>query len=724
MDTKRICYNCMKSTTNVQGYCSSCGFLNFEYSYTEDQIPPLTLLNGKYIIGRNLATGGFGNTYIALDTHLNTKVAIKELFLTNICHRDADNGITVSSSGQTFYQINKKRFAEEARVLAMFNEFENEGIVLVKDYFEENNTSYIVMEYLSGETLKTRVERRTMTMEAVRSLFEPICHALTKIHQFNIVHLDVSPENIMVLNDGRAKLLDFGTAKQIGYKRDSDIITFKRGYASPEQYSETGRIGQWSDVYGLAATIYYCITGVRPPDAIDRIAHQKLENPSKYANTISNDEELVLLRALDLDPTKRFQTVEDFWEGLNNRKKKKPIAQKPPHETASQAKNNKKKRTKGVSIAYLLAGLLSTLAACTAIYFLLIGSPSKIISSDSEAEASTEKKLEIGDNLVLDEGAYIFESAGNRSMILGIEGGYGDDHTPLVLKDYSDLNENRIIVTEQDKGYYLQMAHDKSYLEAADSQKKGSGIDQIEKGTEASSLPEWTFIYCGHDDEKDMDEVIIKSPSGYAMVPENDSLTAGTKIILDEYDIDKDLQKWYVRWSERDENEALVPVYHEKDLVNNIEGKYNIISVYDGKTSINLNHDTNYHPEPTLVVFYAEWLTQANKDFLFEFVPTGSESRYKIYPVDKNSKHNKCLEFNPDTKEIVMRKESDNKNQLFRIVYVKNNIYLLQTYNESVLGFDPDENGKAIGQAVLSRPYKELKKNSSLQSWQLVMPPQ
>ena len=146
----------------------------------------------------------------------------------------------------------------------MFNEGDNEGIVNVKEYFEENNTAYIVMEYLDGTTLRNKVKQQTFTFEETKKIMEPICHALTKIHQFGVVHLDVSPDNIMMLNDGSAKLLDFGGARSLYTDDDADFICYKVGYAPPEQYMRNGKIGQWTDVYAVAATMYFCMTGKKP----------------------------------------------------------------------------------------------------------------------------------------------------------------------------------------------------------------------------------------------------------------------------------------------------------------------------------------------------------------------------------------------------------------------------------------------------------------------------
>ena len=731
MDFKKICYNCMKEKTEVGGYCPYCGFKNEDYKYPGNYLRPLTPLNGKYLLGRALGAGGFGITYIALDLHLQVVVAIKELYLKKISIREESKTISVNSKDKTLFEDNKKRFLQEARVLAMFNEKDNEGVVIVKDHFEENNTAYIVMEYLDGQTLKEMVKKNRFSFDQVKNLFEPVCHALIKIHQFGVVHLDVSPDNIMIMEGNRAKLLDFGGAKTIGARDDHDIIAFKRGYAPPEQYMENGRIGQWTDVYATAATMYYCLTGVKPIDSMERKAGAELDKPSKLGAKISTAMEAVILKAMDIDPNKRYQTMEEFWDALNKKKS----------DTGNGKKKENKNGQKGGSKTGLIIGIVVTLVAVIAVAVMLLHKPMKSSLIDTSRENSssaatsdesvtedktqdkTQDQVKVGETMPMTLGTYIFENAADRNYIMGIDGGFGDDGTPLVIKSYEDSNKNRIMVTDEDEsdGYYnLRAGHTDSFIETSESQKLGETlrqfVDLYDAGTE-----KWAFIYCGRDDEKDMDEVIIQNAAGSVIAPKDGKVEAGTEIVLTDLNMDDDSQKWYVRWSELDETESPVTVYKEGDLVEDISGVFNISSALDGQTSMSISRDTNYHPEPTVVVFKAEWLTTDDTVFQFEFVPTGSESRYKIFPVDQVDGEHKCLEFNPDTTELVMRDESDSENQLFRIVYVQSNTYLIQTYNESVAGFDIDSNGEAVGASVYSRPYNAVE-DSRLESWLLQAP--
>ena len=714
----------MREKKDEGGPCPYCGFRNESYRQPVNQLRPLTLLNGKYLLGRSLGAGGLGITYLALDLYLQIVVAVKELYLKKISIREGTRTKTVSvnSSDSACFEENKKRFLREARVLAMFNENDNEGVVTIKEFFEENNTAYIVMEYLDGKILKNAVRSKKMSFEQVKTLFKPICHALVKIHQFGVAHLDVSPDNIMVLDNNRAKLLDFGGVKTEGSK---DIIPFKRGYAPPEQYMENGNIGQWTDVYAAAATMYYCLTGKRPVDSMERKAGTELKRPSKRGAKIPPDVENALLKALELNPDDRFQTMEAFWDSLDIRESR-----------------SKKGIVAGGIIAAAAAAVVLLVVFNARSLMLLSGGHNETEASgpdtmkeeltaagtaepeeELKTQGETRAALVLGETIPMVPGTYIFENARDRHYIMGIDAGSGDDGTAAVLKDYEESNINRFFVTDEDRTddfYHIRAAHTTSFIETSGSQEIGETVRQFSEMNHAGT-EKWIFVYCGHDDEKDMDEVIIQNAAGSVLAPENGILAPGTEIVLSEYNMEDDAQKWYLRWSEKDPSEEDVIVYHEGDLVENISGTFHVASALDGKTSVSINRDKTYHAEPTAVVFYAEWLTSEDLAFEFEFIPTGNESRYRIFPLDQVKGEHKCLEFNPDTSELVMREESDNENQLFRVIYVKSNTYLIQTFNESVLGFDLHEDGSAEGAPVVARPYESFE-DSRVETWLLQIP--
>lgn len=730
MDFKKICYNCMKEKPEVGGVCPYCGFKNEDYKHSSNHFRPLTPLNGKYLLGRTLGAGGFGITYIALDMHLQVVVAIKELYLKNISVREDSNVATKNFKDKVCFEENKKRFLQEARVLAMFNEKDSEGIVIVKDHFEENNTAYIVMEYLNGDTLKNHVKKSKLSFEQTKIILEPVIKALNKIHQLGVVHLDISPDNIMLMENNRAKLLDFGGAKTIGEKDDNDIVAFKRGYAPPEQYVIDGNIGQWTDVYAVAATIYYSLTGMKPVDSMERKAGTELVRPSKMGARIPQNIENVLMKALEIDINKRYQTLEAFWQDINNKKVK--------NVTPAVEKSKTQKSSKNV---WILVGTISVAIIMGIIAMVVLMNPFKRLSTNSnmsldnivsntesmsieESETYVEEvSYEPGDIIEMELGTYIFQNVSNQDYIMGIENGYGDDGASLMLVPDEEANRNRFFVTNDnasDSFYNLKAVHTNSFISTQESNALGEILGQYSSLAD-NGTQNWSFVYCGHDEEVDMDKVILQNENGLVMAPLNGQVDEYTQVVLTEFNMEDDSQKWFVRWSEKDISEQDVVVYNEGDLVESLSGTYNISSALDGMTSMCLNNDTNYHPEPTVVVFKAEWLTTDDDLFQFELVPTGFESRYRIYPKEQYGGNNMCLEYNADTSELVMREESSNVNQLFRIVYVKKGTYLIQTYDESCIGFDLDNNGEAVGVSVLSRPYDAVA-DSRLESWLFKLP--
>lgn len=698
MDFKKICYNCMREKSEEGGKCPHCGFVNVDYKYPENQLPPMTPLNGKYLIGRALGAGGFGITYIALDLHLQVVVAIKELYLKKVFTREKTTTVSYRKNDKECFEDNKKRFLQEARVLALFNENDNEGVVKVKEHFEENNTAYIVMEYLNGSTLKQYVSKNKLSIEETVKLMKPICHSLAKIHQFGVVHMDVSPDNIMILPDGRAKLLDFGGSKSLDDKEIVDFVAFKRGYAPPEQCVGNGKIGSWTDIYAVAATIYYCITGEKPVDSMERSAGAELIRPSKLGVKISKKVENALMRALELEHHERTQTMEEFWKKID-------------------ISDNRSKFVKMV-----IAGGLIVLSILVLLFGLIFNKANDYYVSetgDSINEQEIETivpeegvKYEIGDIIPVVKGAYIFENASNREYIMGIDSGLGDNGANLKLKYYEEDNSNRIAITDEvvDDGFYnLRVVHTNSIIQTFDSQELGTPVaqyqDMYDMGTQ-----KWVFIYCGHDDATNMDLVILRNAAGTVLAPSEGVISDGNNIVLAQENMEDDSQKWYMRWSEKDYSQEDVAVLHEGDMISNLSGVYSLTSALDGISMMSLSRN-EFFAEPTAIVWENVWDNTQKFEFALQ-----EELRYKIYPVDQLEGEKKCLEYDEFTDTVVLREDSENVNQLFRIVYTGGNRYLIQCYNEKIIGFELGENESTNGRAICAKAYEEYE-DSRFEKW-------
>ena len=278
-----------------------------------------TGLIGRYVIQEVLGQGGFGITYLGIDKLYGNKVAIKEYYPQKIAMRKAqyEDVVTVTSiEEKNNYDKGKKRFLDEAQVMARFNK--NEGIVKILDFFEANNTAYIVMEYLEGITLKQYLGKYGVLQ--FRNLIEmmlPLLDALIEIHSQGLIHRDISPDNIMVQHNGKLKLMDFGAARDYTESGNKSLtVILKPGYAPPEQYQTHGVQGPWTDIYALCATIYKCLTGITPPDAIARVMDDKFKEPDQLDGKLSPDIKKILWKGMNIFPEERYQDIGEFGEDV------------------------------------------------------------------------------------------------------------------------------------------------------------------------------------------------------------------------------------------------------------------------------------------------------------------------------------------------------------------------------------------------------------------------
>ena len=274
----RRCMKCMHPLTAGETVCPECGRAYGSVNAESFALKPGTILEGKYLVGEMLGQGGFGITYIGFDLLLEQKVAIKEYYpmSTGMVSRDGHSTVVWSSAmmGKTGTQKGFDSFLKEARKMAKLGGIP--GVVGVKSVFIQNETAYIVMDFIEGETLLKKLQKNgPMDFDSCVKLMTPIMQALSEVHEHGIIHRDISPDNIMVRPDGKLILLDLGAAKDLdiqgndGSVQSSQMVA-KHGFSPIEQYSKSGKVGPWTDIYAMAATIYYCCTGILPPPATDR----------------------------------------------------------------------------------------------------------------------------------------------------------------------------------------------------------------------------------------------------------------------------------------------------------------------------------------------------------------------------------------------------------------------------------------------------------------------
>ena len=319
MNYENLCIFCMREKNSQDEVCPYCGNSNETYKKSEYALPPFTILNGRYLVGKTIGAGGFGITYLAMDLVLERRVAIKEFFMNDAMYRTQACAVTVSminKAQEEMYRTSREKFEREAKILAYLNNMP--GIVQVYDFFSENGTAYIAMEYLDGKTLGEYVREKggCLSLEETKQILYPIMKSLDKIHKEGILHRDVSPDNIKFSEDGSPKLFDFGGAKLETNDDLSKIAYMKPGYTPLEQYSVNGDQGPWTDVYAMGATIYYCICGKKPPEAPERSCGKAPLSFEAVGMKISKAEENALRKAMTLRGDLRYQTMEEFWENL------------------------------------------------------------------------------------------------------------------------------------------------------------------------------------------------------------------------------------------------------------------------------------------------------------------------------------------------------------------------------------------------------------------------
>lgn len=315
-----FCYNCMGELEN-EGLevCPHCGKqLEFTCDTTRF-LKPGTILQGKFVVGRVLGAGGFGNTYIGWNQILQCKVAIKEYFPRQLSSRNEGNvTVTVSDTvNQQRFQSGLQQFLAEARSIASLKDVR--GVVQIFNFFEENGTGYIIMEFLEGmdvkEILKQRGEK--MDYEWSRRVILTVLHTLREVHNRGILHRDIAPDNIFVTNEGVIKLIDFGAAKHATETAAGQSgVVLKIGYAPIEQYGRNAKQGIYTDLYAVAAMFYRMLTGIKPQPANERVIQDKLLSLSDMGVIIPEQAEFAIMVCLNVQPQYRLQSAQEFMEAL------------------------------------------------------------------------------------------------------------------------------------------------------------------------------------------------------------------------------------------------------------------------------------------------------------------------------------------------------------------------------------------------------------------------
>jgi len=333
---KNLCLYCF-SELDFRRVCKNCSKEDDKTPSPPHHLPKRTILNKKYVIARSIGEGGFGITYLAYDLLFERPVAVKEYYPSGYVSRAPRTNDIILNLRENAPQFNRglRRFIDEAKNLSSINKLD--GIVSVLDFFPSNSTAYLVMEYLDGISLKRYIQKKgKLNTDTALTILHPVISSLGAVHEVGLIHRDISPDNILITRNSEVKLIDFGASKNASEDKSVSIV-LKQGFAPEEQYRTHGVQGPWSDIYALAVTIYFCITGQLPPESIQRLYEDTLTPPSKLGADIKPKQEKALLKALAVLAKDRYKNMRDF---------EKDIYGYPSRTTPTEKKQTTPKTTK------------------------------------------------------------------------------------------------------------------------------------------------------------------------------------------------------------------------------------------------------------------------------------------------------------------------------------------------------------------------------------------
>lgn len=338
VDIDKLCPGCMQHLKDSNTTCPHCGYPE-KHLTVKDSLPVFSILAGKYLLGAPLGKGGFGITYIAMHLPDEKIVAIKEFFPANLAVRDTDNETVVPADDTkaVYYRTGMKSFSEEGRILYLLSDIEH--VVHVAEQIQANNTTYLVMEYVPGISLKKymKPQQKLFSEQETLTLMQPILLALQTMHQKGILHRDISPENLMLSPDNTLTLIDFGAARTFSRSDDDNLtVILKRGYAPEEQYHSNSRQGPWTDLYAVCAVMYQMLTGILPQEASARAEEDHLTPISRIEGlSLSPSTCAALEKGLQMDPMERYPDIGALMKVLYPAKKEaaREITDNSPKET-------------------------------------------------------------------------------------------------------------------------------------------------------------------------------------------------------------------------------------------------------------------------------------------------------------------------------------------------------------------------------------------------------
>lgn len=338
MNQQDTCSNCFYPLTGGS-VCPVCGHDGAKEKKYTGVLPAFTILNERYLLGRVLGKGGFGITYIARDIITNQMCAIKEYMPAEYSSRKEGSFLInpyEDNKAKYVFSHGREKFMEEAKTLLKL--INNPIVVDILDYFTQNNTAYLVMECLDGDDLRkmARENGGRLDTDFAKNVFVTVASSLMEIHKLNILHRDLSPENIIVTKNGKIKLIDFGAARNFVSTQNKGMsILLKPGFAPPEQYNAKGEQGPWSDVYALCATFYNLVSGKPLVDALFRYRGEQQPSLQELGCDVTKNTSDVIEKGMELDFKDRYKNFKELLDDIDIQ-----ISEQPKQGRTAQAQEH------------------------------------------------------------------------------------------------------------------------------------------------------------------------------------------------------------------------------------------------------------------------------------------------------------------------------------------------------------------------------------------------
>ncbi len=532
----KLCMGCM-SPMDDDPKCPVCGYYDGT-PYLPSYLPPKTILNNRYIVGKLLRYNGEGATYIGYDNVTNKKVEVREFFPDTLCTR---------VPGSNLISINPRKLVQYKNLMSEFSELHKSlmkmrtlsHICSVYEVFNENNSSYIVSEFVEGKTLKHYLQDNSgeISWHDVKKLFPPIFTTLSLLHNSGIIHRGLSLDTIYYTNTGDFKISGFCTAA--ARTSNSDIAPeLFAGFAAPEQYSSDSWQGTWTDVYSISAILYRCLSGCIPTESISRIGNDSLVEPSQINSGIPENVSNVITNGLKVNHKARIQTITELVTRLfdqtnySESKRSETSTIIIPKQSVQQKKNNlsedKEAKVKSSRIFLFVMGatLLCAILIVIFIFVFLGGENDKNNENDyNNPSVSADVSSDESSSVLTSSSVVDVSSENDKQKVLlpdfvgsvyeNLNEFYTKNLKIIPTYDYNDKYEKGIIY-EQD-------------VEANKEVDTGSKINvKVSKGPKNVQIPEYAGL-------TDKDYVIKLNEAGikYKVQPmESSEVAAGYVIQL------------------------------------------------------------------------------------------------------------------------------------------------------------------------------------------------